>query len=162
MARITYLTTIEFGAGVVSTLQQALQELGISRPLVVADRGIEASGLLSVAMSALPEQPAVFLDTPSNPTEAAVGAALALYRSAACDGIVAIGGGSPIDLAKGVALLASHAGPLEQYAVIYGGLERITAKVCDVLDTELSRAPEGVRRRSLGMLLDRVAARLAS
>jgi alcohol dehydrogenase class IV len=54
-------------------------------------------------------------------------AALALYRAEGCDGIVAIGGGSPIDLAKGVALLATHSGPLESYAAIYGGIERIGA-----------------------------------
>ena len=42
------------------------------------------------------------------------------------DGVVALGGGSPIDLAKGVALLATHPGPLEQYAAILGGVARIT------------------------------------
>ena len=52
-------------------------------------------------------------------------AALAIWRAEACDGVVALGGGSPIDLAKGVALLATHPGPLEQYAAIYGGLDRI-------------------------------------
>ncbi len=60
-------------------------------------------------------------------------AALALYRAEGCDGIVALGGGSPIDLAKGVALLATHEGELEQYALIYGGLERITSKVAPVV-----------------------------
>lgn len=48
-------------------------------------------------------------------------------------GIVALGGGSPIDLAKGVGLLATHSGPLEQYAVIYGGLAKITAAVAPVI-----------------------------
>ena len=56
---------------------------------------------------------AVLFDaTPANPTEAAVEAALALYRAEGCDGVIAVGGGSPIDLAKGVALLATHPGPL--------------------------------------------------
>ena len=55
-------------------------------------------------------------------------AALALYRAEGCDGIVALGGGSPIDLAKGVALLATHEGTLEHYAMIYGGLARITGE----------------------------------
>src|SRR5690606_9188349 len=62
-----------------------------------------------------------FADTPSNPTEAAVLAALQMYRDGGHDGVVAIGGGSPIDLAKGIALLVSHAGPLAQYAAIDGG-----------------------------------------
>src|SRR5690606_24976358 len=72
-------------------------------------------------------------DTPPNPTESAVKAALAQYREAGCDGIIALGGGSPIDLAKGVALLATHEGELEQYAVIYGRLDRITAKVAPLI-----------------------------
>jgi alcohol dehydrogenase class IV len=56
-----------------------------------------------------------------------------MYRAEGCDGIVALGGGSPIDLAKGVALLATHDGELEQYALIYGGLDRITSKVVPII-----------------------------
>ncbi len=59
------------------------------------------------------------------PPKQRVNAALAIYRGNGCDGLVAIGGGSPIDLAKGVALLATNAGPLEEFALIYGGLDRI-------------------------------------
>jgi alcohol dehydrogenase class IV len=92
---------------------------------VVSDRGIAAAGLLDRATALLAKDIAVFLDVPPNPTEAAVDAALAVYRAAGCDGLIAIGGGSPIDLAKGVALLATNAGPLEEFAMIYGGLDRI-------------------------------------
>jgi alcohol dehydrogenase class IV len=56
-----------------------------------------------------------------------------MYRDNQCDGVVAMGGGSPIDLAKGVALLATHDGPLEQFALIYGGLDRITSKVAPII-----------------------------
>lgn len=125
MARITYLTAIDFGPGEVATLANALEELAVSRPLVVSDRGIEAAGLLEQARVHLPAATSTFLDTPPNPTEGAVLAALAAYRAGGCDGVVAVGGGSPIDLAKGVALLATHQGPLEPYAAIYGGVDRI-------------------------------------
>src|SRR5690606_36020319 len=74
-----------------------------------------------------------FLDVPTNPTESAVKAALSVYRDNGCDGIVAIGGGSPIDLAKGVALLATHEGDLEQYAAILGGIPKITSAVAPVI-----------------------------
>src|SRR5699024_8639191 len=78
--------------------------------------------------AALPDHPeiTVFDATPANPTEAATLAALDLYQRAGCDGLVAIGGGSPIDLAKAVALMATHPGVLAQYALIEGGLERIS------------------------------------
>lgn len=125
MARIAYLTTIDFGAGTIAELPVALRELGITRPLLVTDRGVVGAGLAD--RLALPEETVRFEETPPNPTEDAVLAALAMYRAGNCDGIVAIGGGSPIDLAKGVALLATHAGGLEPYAMIYGGLERISA-----------------------------------
>ena len=131
MARIAYLTAIDFGPGELAALAGALEDLGIARPLIVSDHGVAAAGLLdrTKAMAAGP----VFLDMPPNPTEEAVAAALALYRAEACDGVVAIGGGSPIDLAKGVALLATHEGPLEPYAAIYGGMRAITAAVAPVI-----------------------------
>ena len=55
------------------------------------------------------------------------------YRAFACDGLVAIGGGSPIDLAKAVALAATHEGPLRTYAAVEGGMPRITAAVAPVV-----------------------------
>ena len=133
MARITYLTAIDVGPGSVSTLSAAVAELGLARPLVVADRGIAASGLLDPILARLPAGTPTFLDTPPNPTEAAVLAALEIWRTESCDGVIALGGGSPIDLAKGVALLATHPGPLEQYAAIYGGIDRIGPTVAPVI-----------------------------
>src|SRR5690606_4920270 len=52
-------------------------------------------------------------------------AALDVFRRANCDGLIAVGGGSPIDLAKAVALLATHDGPLARYAAIEGGVSLI-------------------------------------
>ena len=125
MSRIAYLTGIEFGPGAIASLAGAIGEFGMRRPLLVADQGVLAAGLVARALEHLPAGTPLFLDTPPNPTEAAVLAAASQYRADACDGIVAIGGGSPIDLAKGVALLVTHPAPLEQYAMIYGGLDRI-------------------------------------
>lgn len=131
-SRIAYLTAIDFGAGAISGVGDAARELGIKKPLLVADKGVQAAGLVAKATASLGDVP-LFLDTPPNPTESAVKAALAQYKAAGCDGIIALGGGSPIDLAKGVALLATHEGELEQYAMIYGGLERITGKVAPII-----------------------------
>ncbi|ALN71242.1 iron-containing alcohol dehydrogenase [Aureimonas sp. AU20] len=133
MARISYLTDVDFGAGKVATLPAALREVGIIAPLLVSDRGLEASGLLGRIQTLMPDRTILFLDTPANPTEGAVDAALAVYRQAGCDGIVALGGGSPIDLAKGVALLATHEGRLADFAAIYGGGARITGTVAPVV-----------------------------
>src|SRR4029450_12935792 len=99
----------------------------------VSDDGLAAIGLVRRIEGLCPPGSPVFLDVPANPTEAASRAALAVYQAHQCDGICAVGGGSPIDLAKCVALLASHSGPLESYAAIYGGISRITGSVAPVI-----------------------------
>ncbi len=133
MATINYLTRIEFGAGTIETLSEAIGGLGIARPLYVSDRGLVATGLVERVGQKLPEGHAEFFDVPPNPTESAVRAALQTFRDGGCDGVVALGGGSPIDLAKGVALLATHDGPLAQYAAIHGGVERIRPDIAPVV-----------------------------
>ena len=135
MATISYLTTVQFGFGELKAVADGLAQLGISRPLIVTDRGLAATDLIGRlrAVSPVLGNAALFAETPSNPTEEAVLAALAVYREHDCDGLIAIGGGSPIDLAKGVALLAGHDGPLETYAAILGGIPKITAKVAPVI-----------------------------
>ncbi|MCG6116069.1 MAG: iron-containing alcohol dehydrogenase [Mesorhizobium sp.] len=130
---INYLTTINFGAGALSSLKTAMSELGISRPLVVSDHGIAAAGLLERLEAIVGKGAPVFLDVPTNPTETALKEALELYRTEGCDGVIAFGGGSPIDLAKGVVLLATHPGELENYAAILGGIPRITAAVAPLI-----------------------------
>lgn len=130
---INYLTNISFGPGAAESLAEILRELGVSNPLVISDRGVQAAGLLQRPAFAFLNAAPTFLDVPSNPTESAVAAGLELYRQSGCDGVVAIGGGSPIDLAKGVALLATHDGELERYAAILGGVGRITAAVAPLV-----------------------------
>jgi alcohol dehydrogenase class IV len=136
MATITYLTQIEFGPGCATELPRALGELGIKRPLVVTDPGLARSGMIAT-LAELFTTAGIFDGTPQNPTEEAVEAALDLYRSVRADGLVAVGGGSPMDLAKAVALLATHAAPLQQYAAILGGVAKIgpTAPVIAVPTT---------------------------
>jgi alcohol dehydrogenase class IV len=131
---INYLTSITLGAGAAeATLAGILRDLNIRRPLLVTDGGVMRSPAYARASDALGVQAAVFAETPPNPTEEAVERALAVYRASSCDGVVALGGGSPIDLAKAVALLATHPGPLMQYAAILGGISRITSAVAPVV-----------------------------
>jgi hypothetical protein len=70
---------------------------------------------------------------PTNPTEEAALAAVEVYRNEDCDGLIALGGGSAIDLAKAVGLLATHPGPLSLYAMVEGGVLRITPKVAPLI-----------------------------
>jgi 4-hydroxybutyrate dehydrogenase len=134
MARILYLTQIEIDYGAVKLLAAECERSAIRRPLVVTDAGVRAAGVLKQATDALAELPhAVFDQTPSNPTEAAVRAAVEVYRRERCDGLVAVGGGSSIDLAKGVAIAATHDGPLAAYATIEGGSAKISDRVAPLI-----------------------------
>jgi hypothetical protein len=134
MALIYYLTQIQFENGAIQLLQQECERCGITRPLIVTDPGVKAAGLLQKALDALPGMTVtVFDQTPSNPTEAAVRAAAALYESGHCDGLIAVGGGSAIDCAKGVAIAATHEGPLTTYATIEGGSAKISERTAPMI-----------------------------
>ena len=134
MAFIYYVTQVQFEFGAIQLLRQECARVGITRPLIVTDPGVKAAGILQKALDALPGMPvAVFDQTPSNPTEAAVRAAAALYQSSGCDGLIAVGGGSAIDCAKGVAIAATHEGPLTTYATIEGGSLKITERAAPLI-----------------------------
>lgn len=131
MATINYLTTVQFDFGALNLLEAELEKLGIRRPLVVTDSGIRGAGLLQRVLDSIgaSRSPVIYDGTPPNPTERAVLEATAAFAGHQCDGVVAVGGGSPIDLGKATALLATHPGPLQQYAAVEGGVGRITARV---------------------------------
>ena len=134
MAFINYVTQIQLDFGAVSLLPQECERTGMRKPLIVTDPGVRAAGVLDKALAALGALPhAVFDQTPSNPTEAAVRAAAAIYRQQGCDGLIAVGGGSSIDLAKGVAIAATHEGPLKTYATIEGGSPKISERVAPLI-----------------------------
>lgn len=134
MSLIYYVTQIQFDFGAIKLLKEECARVGITRPLVVTDAGVKAAGVLQKALDVLTGMHVtVFDQTPSNPTEAAVMAAAALYKSSGCDGLIAVGGGSAIDCAKGVAIAATHEGPLTTYATIEGGSSKITERAAPLI-----------------------------
>ena len=134
MSQIFYITQINFDFGALQTLKAECQRVGMTKPLIVTDAGVKAAGLLQQTLNVLGSTPRVVFDqTPSNPTEAAVRAAAQRYQAQGCDGIIALGGGSAIDCAKGVAIAATHPGPLTTYATIEGGSPRITDRVAPII-----------------------------
>lgn len=128
MALINYLNKVHFGTGVLEqVLASECATLGLKRPMLVTDKGVVAAGLADKVLANLGDdlQPVVFDETPENPTEASCRAAVEIYRDAGCDGLVGLGGGSAMDLAKAVGLMATHDGPLASYMAIEGGVGRI-------------------------------------
>src|SRR4051812_20882818 len=98
---LSYLTDVWFASGAAALIPDVLGRLGVRTPLVVTDPGVRAAGLVDRLGLAGP----IICDAVDpNPSEANVLAALAAYRAGGCDGILAVGGGSPIDCGKCVAL----------------------------------------------------------
>jgi len=128
MSLIIYLTQIQIEDGARRLLAAECERVGIKKPLIVTDAGVRAAGVLQQVLDALPAElrGAVYDGTPPNPNEAAVREAVALFQQHGCDGLIAVGGGSSIDCAKGAAIAARHPGPLKTYATIEGGAALIT------------------------------------
>ena len=134
MATLTYLTTTHFDFGALELLPKELKKAGVTKPLIATDAGLVGAGIVDTVTGALEDGAAfaVFDETPGNPTEEAVTKALELYKSEGCDGVIALGGGSSMDLGKAVALLAGSGGPLDQYDPMLGGAKHIK-KVAPVI-----------------------------
>ena len=126
MPLIQYLSRIAFDFGAIATLGEEIERLGLKRPLLVTDQGVAQAGILQTALDAAkPVDPVVYDRTTENPTEQSLLECLEIWHDKGCDGVIALGGGSPIDLSKAVALLASHGGQLADYNVKTGGSEKI-------------------------------------
>ena len=113
MALIQYLSRIRFDFGAIGVLGEEIACLGLHRPLLITDKGVAAAGILDRVLDAAGScSPLVYDGTTENPTERSLLECLEIWRDKGCDGVIALGGGSPIDLAKAVALLTSHGGKL--------------------------------------------------
>lgn len=108
-------TSIRFGAGSIKTLPQVCAQLDIGNPLIVTDQGIATMAFVTDIVRLCNEgkmKARLFGDVWGNPVGANVIAALKLFRAGAHDGVVAVGGGSALDVAKTVALIARQDGDL--------------------------------------------------
>src|SRR6184192_818492 len=104
--------------GALSALGQEAASLNVKRPMVVTDQGIVKAGILDEALKPLRAaglDPVTYDQVRANPGIALVDAGAKYYKSERCDGLVAIGGGSSIDSAKGIGVVAVHGGSIVQY-----------------------------------------------
>ena len=115
MTRIAYLTTIDFGPGELKALEGAVGELGSSGRCWSPTRGLPRQGSSRRRWRFCRRGRRSSSMCRPIPRKARCTRRWRCTGRRSCDGIVAVGGGSPIDLAKGVALLATHEGHLEQY-----------------------------------------------
>jgi alcohol dehydrogenase class IV len=114
-ANWSYPTAIKFGPGRIADLPAACAQAGITRPLLVTDRGLAALPITAATLDILDAAGlgrAVFAEVDPNPTEKNLDAGLAVYKAGGHDGVVAFGGGSGLDLGKMVAFMSGQTRPL--------------------------------------------------
>jgi len=109
---------IIFGCGALSQLGESASRLGASKVFVVSDAGVIKAGWIEPALDYLHAaglETEVFAELTTNPKDYEVSAGVEQYLATDCDAIVAVGGGSPTDVAKAIALLATNGGCLQDY-----------------------------------------------
>jgi len=114
-ANWSYPTAIRFGAGRISELAEACKAAGITRPLLVTDKGLANLPITQNALDLLERAGlgrALFADVDPNPNEINLAAGVAAFRAGGHDGVVAFGGGSGLDLGKLVAFMAGQTRPV--------------------------------------------------
>jgi len=107
-------TRLVHGPGAVAHVVEALVALGVIRPLLVTDPGVQAAGLVDRVLEHL-DGPVLFDQVRPNPDIALVDGGAEIYRESGCDGLVALGGGSSIDTAKSIGVVVQHGGSILDY-----------------------------------------------
>ena len=163
--------SIQFGAGAIENLGEHIHTFDGKKPLIVTDEGVTNAGILAKTVEPLEKAKidyAFFDAVQPNPTDLSVLEGLELYQAEGCDVVVAVGGGSVMDAAKGIRILTTHEPPLENYYLDVGGIDRITsnlpALICipttagtgsevsqgSIITDTSGRTTEGHRKRALG------------
>lgn len=120
----------KFGCGAVETVGQEVDRLGGSRVMIATDRGVVRAGLIDKIVPWLEKAGKTYVvwdGVEANPSDQNTLQGKAFYLDNACDFIVSVGGGSPMDCAKGVSLLVSHPGVIQDYRTTVKGWEKIDA-----------------------------------
>ena len=129
--QLNYFNRPYFENGAIKKISEVLEAHEIKNPLICSDPGLSSIGMTDKIRNLISNEFSLsfYEETPANPTEKAVIEALKIYKDNECDGVVGFGGGSSMDLAKAVALMANHEGDLINYSVNEGGYGKITETV---------------------------------
>lgn len=128
VVRFSFPTTIYFGPGAIEQLPLLLEDVGVTRPLLVTDNGLpktEAFAMVEAVLKQSRIRYALFSDVHPNPFIEDVEKAAEVYRTKDCDGVIGLGGGSALDAAKVIPVRLTNKGSLTDYDVQTGGNAQI-------------------------------------
>ena len=118
IGRIQSPKIIRIGGGVSKEIADVLKQLGLSKPLIVTDQNLVKLGHLNLILNILEKNKityGLFSDVVEDPTDTCVNAGLRVFKSAAYDCIIGLGGGSPMDTAKAISFMSVNAGHVRDY-----------------------------------------------
>jgi alcohol dehydrogenase class IV len=124
----SYPTAIRFGAGRISEIIEACTVAGISKPLLVTDRGLAELPIVTATLDLITQgglTAALFTDVDPNPNELNLAAGLEAYRNGGHDGVIAFGGGSGLDMGKLIALMSGQTLSVWDFVDIEEGWQRL-------------------------------------
>jgi len=129
--QLNYFNRPYFENGALKKISEVLRAHEVKNPLICSDPGLSSIGMTDKIRNLISNDfsSSFYEETPANPTEKAVIDALEIFKDNHCDGVVGFGGGSSMDLAKAVALMANHNGDLIDYSVNEGGYGKITETI---------------------------------
>lgn len=125
-------TRIRYGFGIVNDLSTEIMALGNLRPMIVTDKGLIEAGVVDEIIKTLEDAKIdyfVFDDVVANPRDITVHNAYSAAMTFGADMLVAIGGGSSMDVAKATGVLISNGGKIQDYE----GLEKVKKPICDII-----------------------------
>jgi 4-hydroxybutyrate dehydrogenase len=154
---MSFPTRIVHGKNAIKELPNELKRAGVSKPLLVTDKGILQAGLLRFVTPLLEQagvHAEVFTDFAANPTDADAIRGVEAYRAAGADSVLGVGGGASLDMAKAIALLVNHPPPLARYDDAKGGDAFITGVVPPILQVPTTAGTGSEVGRSTVLVID--------
>ncbi|MBW1789549.1 MAG: iron-containing alcohol dehydrogenase [Deltaproteobacteria bacterium] len=128
IANILLPPDVQFGAGCFQNLPRKTRQFGMKRPLIVADAAMTRIGLTGKAEDLCKGAELIYSiydQGTENPKVAEVSAGAEAYTSGDCDGLIALGGGSVMDLAKAIRVVTAYGGSALDYDLSKGGMKKI-------------------------------------
>lgn len=132
MQQFNYPTVLLYGEGSLVESAQRIKALGFKKPLLVTDKTLVELGIVKQVTDQIEKvgiETIVYDGSHPNPVEDDCIDGAKMYKDHGCDSLIAVGGGSPMDVAKGIMVLATHDGPLSKYDDAKGGDKHIVHKL---------------------------------